>query len=211
MKKNYLIEIAIWIFSIILLWGAIFVFQQHFIIDKKTYTLTFDDIDGIIKGSPVRFAGVVVGHVRDIDIHQDKVLVQIIITKPRVKIPGGSGATVESSGIAGSKSIEIRPPQENGQKGILVQSPIRLKDFVDSLEIYSNVLVGLENGLVKLSSDTTQDIFEKLKEPYDFAPINKVLDSAVELEKETNTILEKINQCERGISNILDSISKFRR
>ena len=63
------------------------------------------DVDGLIVGSPVRMMGIEVGHVTKIKPIKDEVFVRFIITEKDLKIPQGTVATVEFSGMAGSKSL----------------------------------------------------------------------------------------------------------
>ena len=63
MKKQRITEIIILviIFSILIVGGIIF---DHYKNEKpNTYNIVFKDIDSIVKGSPVRFMGINVGHV----------------------------------------------------------------------------------------------------------------------------------------------------
>lgn len=207
MRKQYIAEITIWLALLIFLSGTVFLLQHFMFVKHNTYDLTFQDIDGIIKGSPVRFLGVVVGHVRNIKVHDDSLLVQIIVTKPGVKIPDGTTAQVEFTGLAGSKSIEMNPPDGKIVSGIVTRNPIRLKDFLDSLQIYSNVLLGIENGLIKLSSQETLEILQKLKEPYDFEPIDRVLEETMEFQNRTSVIIQNLANVNETIEKILNKIS----
>ena len=108
------IEVVVWILVIVVVWilvigvlfGATYTFFYYKFIKPNLYTIVFNDTDGLIKGSPVRFMGLVVGHVRKLTYHKDSIETEIIVTKKGVQIPSGSIASVEFSGIAGSKSIE---------------------------------------------------------------------------------------------------------
>ena len=81
--------------------------------EKASLLEAVKDVDGIIEGSPVRFMGIVIGHVRNLNYTPNAIQVEIIVTKKDVKIPSGSIASVEFTGLAGSKSIELYPPEND--------------------------------------------------------------------------------------------------
>ena len=80
--------------------------------DENDYQVFLQDVDGLIVGSPVRMMGIEVGHVTKIKPVKDEVYVKFVITTPDVYIPQGTRITVEFSGMAGSKSLELYLPQE---------------------------------------------------------------------------------------------------
>lgn len=109
----------------------------------NTYQIFIPDVDGLINGSPVRILGIQVGYVNQIDIVGDDVYVRFILTDKTVKIPSGSSLTVESTGLGGSKSIEIYPPEVRkplSDKLIIVESPKRLHDSFGLLNNMFNQL-----------------------------------------------------------------------
>ncbi|GBF22842.1 MlaD superfamily [Candidatus Gastranaerophilus sp. (ex Termes propinquus)] len=190
-----------------------FVLQNYYITSKYTYTLPFHDIDGVIKGSPVRFMGTVVGHVKNIKVQDDELLVQMIITRPGLKIPDGTTAKVEFTGLAGSKSIEMMPPQTDAPEGlgVIVENPLRLNDFLDSLKVFDDMLLGVENMFLKLASKESVELIEKIATPRDFSRINQELDSIDKLQNNTRAALLKMEKLERGIkmlSNMLPKANK---
>lgn len=207
-KKEYIIEILAWIVFLTLIIGVTFGVKYYYFVKEHTYTLVFQDIDGIIEGSPVRFSGLVIGHVRNVEVKKDRLLVQIIVTKPNLKIPDGTRARVEFTGLAGSKSIEMTPPEEDGLKGIIVESPIRLRDFMDTLEIFSNILQSIQNMLLKLTTENTKEFFEKVKQPRDMTPFQEVLDEALKEERKMGETNKQIIQWEKAVSDMIDRIPK---
>lgn len=107
--------------------------------DENDYQVFLPDVDGLIVGSPVRMMGVQVGHVVKIKPVKDEVYVKFIITDPDVYIPQGSEITVEFSGMAGSKSLELYPPDKDtyidkNTRIITVNPPKRLHDALFLLD-----------------------------------------------------------------------------
>lgn len=106
--------------------------------DENDYQVFLQDVDGLIIGSPVRMMGIEVGHVTKIKPIKDEVYVKFILTNPDVYIPQGTAVTVEFSGLAGSKSLELYLPQkgdyiDKNSSLILVNPPKRLHDALGLL------------------------------------------------------------------------------
>jgi len=81
--------------------------------NDNDYTIFMNDVDGLIVGSPVRMMGIEVGHITKIKPTNEEVYVKFIITDDSIIVPQGTVATVEFSGMAGSKSLELYLPDEN--------------------------------------------------------------------------------------------------
>ena len=87
MKKFDNIRIYAWIeFVIWLVIVAILVFgirYHHYQAQKqyKNYQIFMEDVDGLIVGSPVKFLGVQIGHVKKIQIISSDVYIKFIITQ----------------------------------------------------------------------------------------------------------------------------------
>lgn len=102
------------------------------------YRIFLPDVDGLIVGSPVRMMGIEVGHVVKIKPIKDEVYVKFVLTNPDVYIPQGTAVTVEFSGMAGSKSLELYLPDENTYVDktspiMVVTPPKRLHDALGLL------------------------------------------------------------------------------
>ena len=141
-------EFIIWLIIIAL---CVFGIRYHnYKIQKqfKTYQIFMNDVDGLIVGSPVRFLGIQIGHVTKIQLISSDVYIKFIITQKNLTLPIGAVATVEASGLGGSKSLEIYPPKEkNSNKIIVAKDSTRLGKvmslfnviFKDLDEIFSNI------------------------------------------------------------------------
>ena len=135
---NHSGELLIWLI-IILFAAMVFCFSEiHKIKIVNEYKIFMPDVDGLIVGSPVRTMGIEVGHVTKIKPVKDEVYVKFIITDETVKIPQGTVATVEFSGMAGSKSLELYLPNQSTYIDssvplLSVSEPKRLHDAVGLL------------------------------------------------------------------------------
>lgn len=94
----------------------------------KSYQIFMEDVDGLIVGSPVKFLGVQIGYVKKIQIISSSVYIKFVITQKGLVLPVGALATVEASGLGGSKALEIYPPKKGvyHDKIIITKDPTRL-------------------------------------------------------------------------------------
>jgi len=111
-----------------------------------TYQIFLPDVDGLIVGSPVKLMGIQIGYVNQLNITGEDIYVNFIITDTGVKIPRGAKATVEFSGLGGSKSLELYPPSATDKESSMFIVPQPPKRIHDSL------------GLLNDMFDTTVDI-----------------------------------------------------
>ena len=99
-----------------------------------SYRIFIQDVDGIIIGSPVRYMGIQVGYVSNLKIITDEVYVQFIITDKSIRLPKGVVATVEFTGLGGSKALELYPPTgAYSENLIVVKRPTRISDSLGLL------------------------------------------------------------------------------
>jgi len=133
-KRILLIELTIWLFIL----GAIGFIGINLLNDhfnsQKVYQVVFKDVDSLSVGSPVRFMGIEVGHVSQIKPMMDQVFVNFVITDKRIEVPPHSVISIEFTGIAGSKSIEIKPPPEKTKgwqfQSLITSEPIRVNSLM---------------------------------------------------------------------------------
>lgn len=184
-KKSLLIEVIIWgllIFGIVsissLTYGAK-VKKNH------TYYVFFKDIDGIIKGSPVKIQGVQVGYVSDIKFVNDEVFITFIITDRKFKMPSKMDASVSFTGMGGSKSLELFVPPE-GEKAknyIRTIEPMRLQDFMTYSNQTSQILVTMMHDAMKMMNDNTVKVVKEfINDPKALSDFDKTLDAVKKAE-----------------------------
>ena len=135
--RNELLAWLIIILLIVAFYSLNFIYKSRN--DENDYQVFLPDVDGLIVGSPVKMMGVQVGHVVKIKPVKNEVYVNFIITNPDVHIPQGSEITVEFSGMAGSKSLELYPPKKNSYIDkdsplVTVNPPKRLHDALSLLD-----------------------------------------------------------------------------
>ncbi|MBQ6516338.1 MCE family protein [bacterium] len=127
-QSEFFMLVFILIFFIIM---SAFFYKRH-VNSYEYHRIFLQDVDGLIVGSPVRMMGIQIGYVKKVKIIGDEVYVKFVITDKSVKVPQGTTATVEFSGMAGSKSLELYPPTGKVDKQntpeLIVESPKRLHD-----------------------------------------------------------------------------------
>lgn len=152
MKRKY-----IWLFEIIA-WLLIISVSLFFFIyntsikenKNNSYYTFFDDVEGLVQGSPVRLMGINIGYVRDVKIFDNKVFVSFLVTKDGVSIPKRATATIEFYGLGGSTSLELDPStsDESSNDEILLKGKsYRVQDFWDGQELVSNVMIDIYGGV----------------------------------------------------------------
>lgn len=215
MRRPILIEIFVWSVILFVIFSvAIFTYSKIFV-EPNVYNIQFKDIDGITKGSPVRFMGMNIGYVRFLKSEGKHINVQIIVTEKNMKIPNGTVARVEFYGLGGSKSIELMPPDGSCNVGILTDDTIRINDvaqeavsiveFVEGLEKYiKGIKPSKMQSMLEEVSDIKSDKIKKAGEDFSNLEfdINKKIQGVKEKQTEVNSKIEKINE------NV-DKINKF--
>lgn len=190
---NHIGEFLIWliiVLTFILLSSLGLIFKEKH--QQNDFRVFLPDVDGLIVGSPVRMMGIDVGHVVKIKPVKDEVYVKFLITNPDVYIPQGTLVTVEFSGMAGSRSLELYPPDKNSYIDkntpvMLVEPPKRLHDalrlFDDMYKkmnsiIYSASSFGGKLNEAHIKMNTSMGERAKISNFLDYS--NKFLDSSTQ-------------------------------
>ena len=215
MKKPILIEFIIWtIFLTIIFNVCIFAYSKIFV-EPNIYTIQFRDIDGITKGSPVRFMGINVGYVRKLRPKDKYVDVQIIITQKDMKIPNGTAARVEFYGLGGSKSIELMPPDGSCNVGILTGDTIRLNDVVHEAIGIVEVVEIIEKYVKNINQKSVQKFLYEMKllkddkikaVGDDFKDIESGISDKLEVVK---TKQDEVIETIKGVNNNVEKLNQF--
>ncbi len=194
MHKYAWIEFAIWFLILCVIVAGIRI--HHYNKEKAlvTYQIFMPDVDGLIAGSPVKFMGVQVGYIEKIKIVSNNIYLKIVITSKDVTLPKGSIATVEFSGMAGSKSLEVYPPTKESlatNNLIAVQNPKRLSDAMGLLSEMFDKIGSITTKLSFFANETG------------VTDINNGIDV-----KDIQTNMNIVDNWMRGISNIKSNIKK---
>lgn len=186
-------ELLIWLL-IILIIVALFsmgkIFKEKN--DTNDYQIFLQDVDGLIVGSPVRMMGIEVGYITKIKPTNDEVYVNFILTDPNVYVPQGSVATVEFSGMAGSKSLELYLPDKStyvdDNAPILSTNPP--KRLHDALGLLNDMFKKLGSIIYTTSSFGTKLQNENIK-PASFVKNSEGMQDFINY---SNTFLDESNK-----------------
>lgn len=198
-------ELLIWLLVVLFF---VSVTSTSFIIkekqDKNDYQIFLQDVDGLIVGSPVRMMGIEVGYITKIKPTKDEVYVKFVLTNPDVYIPQGTAATVEFTGMAGSKSLELYLPEnkidENAQL-ITVNPPKRLHD---ALGLLHNMFKKLDSIIFTASSFGRKLDVEEMKSTLHPNSATNMLDFL----KYSDDFLDNSNQKATDIRKSLEGFKK---
>ena len=161
----------------------------------KNYQIFMEDVDGLIVGSPVRFLGVQIGHVKKIQVISSEVYIKFVITQKDLILPVGSIATVEASGLVGSKSLEIYPPNDETptDKIIASKDPTRLSKVMG---LFDNIFKELDSIITTLTHASAQ---------FEFTSEGNVPKNVV-MPVEAHKGLDDVN---KRLDTVIDAKSKF--
>ncbi len=212
MKKPIVIEILIWITILLVLIGmGIFTYKKFFV-EPNVYVVQFKDIDGITKGSPVRFMGINIGYVRKLKSRNKHIDVQIIVTQKNVSIPNGTLARVEFYGLGGSKSIELIPPDTECEVGILTGETIRLNDVVHEAIGLVEIVEMIEKYVKNINKKSVEKLLVEIKTLKD----DKIKNAGNEMEEfEENlplkfkSVKQKQDEMTEKIKGVSDNVEKL--
>ena len=198
MKKHtlWLIEFFVWV---LVLFTALFIgVYSYSVYVKKNYTyyVFFTDVDGLIKGSPVKMLGYQVGYVSGISlINDDDVFVSFIITDKDINMPDSMVATVEFTGMGGSKSLELTPVDSKDKKNIIsVTQPRRVQDIYVNQTVIAQNLVLMSTGFMKMANDRSVAALKAfIKNPKELGEFSTFMD---DVNAQQSTLLEKVKKHE---------------
>lgn len=198
MKKHtlWLIEFFVWV---LVLFTALFIgVYSYSVYVKKNYTYYafFTDVDGLIKGSPVKMLGYQVGYVSGISlINDDDVFVSFIITDKDINMPDSMVATVEFTGMGGSKSLELTPVDSKDKKNIIsVTQPRRVQDIYVNQTVIAQNLVLMSTGFMKMANDRSVAALKAfIKNPKELGEFSSFMD---DVNAQQSTLLEKVKKHE---------------
>ncbi|MDX1923743.1 MAG: outer membrane lipid asymmetry maintenance protein MlaD [Rickettsiaceae bacterium] len=144
----------------VILTALIFLFYSYSQKNKDSYeeyhlAAKFDSIDGIINGSDVQIAGIIVGRVSSLTLDPEtySAIATLSIAK-HIQIPTDSRASVSSSGFLGGKYISITPGGDDeflkdGGQIKYTQSSINLESLIGKFMYSGNA--GSSGGAQKPS------------------------------------------------------------
>ncbi len=193
--------------------GIIFLYSKFFV-EPNVYNIKFKDIDGITKGSPVRFMGINIGYVRNLKPQDKYINVQIIVTKKDMKIPNGTVARVEFYGLGGSKSVELMPLEGSTGDGIVTENTIRIADVIKKAESIVEIIELIDRYLKNINSIDMQNSIMHLKEINPESVVNagkEISQAEKDITERVNNVNEKQNAIQKSIQKVSETVLKINK
>ena len=206
-RLYFALEVMIWLLVILLSVGAIRFYSIKKQNELKTYQIFMQDIDGLIEGSPVRMMGVPIGYIKTINIVQDHVYVKFVLTNKSILLPKGVIATVEFNGMAGSKSLELYPPDDVSKAEGNLISIKRTNRLGNALGLLDDMFAKLGAILVRCAvfSDFIMDTF-----PHDDSVVNDPVADADRSINVINVFINNLNKRRIDLKELMHPKTKLR-
>ena len=147
--------------------GLVFLIVTLYMIGRNrnlfgsTFTIkaSMNSVDGLTRGNNVRFKGIDVGTVKDIEIANDSAVLVVMIIDEKVKpyIKQNSIASIGTDGLMGSKLINIHsqprpaPPVKEGSV-ILSREPIETDEMLRTLNTTNNTIERVTRNLDEITT-----------------------------------------------------------
>lgn len=117
--------------------------------DRRTFTVAFEEVDGLIEGDPVDVRGYVSGRVESIQPGANAVFVKIAVDE-EIQLPENSTAEIRVKEILGGKQIAILP----GRSAQLLQAGDTIKgksslDFSSAFSTVGRVVEDIDGAMIK--------------------------------------------------------------
>lgn len=179
-KTMWIIELLAWgliLFSIIFACGY---FNQKKIKENNTYYVFFNDVDGLIKGSPVKIQGYQIGYISHIELLEENAFITFIVTEKDFEMPSKLSASIAFTGMGGSKSLELFVPNNDtkDKNYITAKEPRRINDFYIYQNQIAKLLVSMTGDFMNMFNDRNIKILKGfIKNPAVINDANKTLDN----------------------------------
>lgn len=211
MKKEVIVEILILICIIGAIVFGLSMFNHYKFEKPNSYNILFKDIDSIVKGSPVRFMGMNVGHVVKLKRKDKYIICKIRITKENVKLPDMTRAKVAFNGLGGSKSIELLPPTTNDPeiKGIVAVESMRINDLAGMVKDLVDVAVIINDFVQAIDPVMVSVTLKEFSNPEIINRVDSDMERIIKLQNGVNKKAgETINKEESAV-DIIDSFNNM--
>lgn len=158
-------ELLFWLIILLVVISFCTLKHIHNVKNYNDYNIYMQDVDGLIVGSPVRMMGIEVGHVTTIKPTNEEVFIKFVLDDKNVEIPQGTVATVEFSGMAGSKSLELYLPNKQTyiDENVPILSVDRPKRLHDALGLLDEMFDKI--GAIIYTSSSFSDKVKKMDFP----------------------------------------------
>lgn len=187
-----------------------------------SYTVIFNDVDGLGVGSPVRLMGIQAGNVTKLELFDSEIYVTFKITEKNTTIPDGSIASISFTGLGGSKFLEITPAKKklsSNTKIIYSKEPIRINSVMQvQTTIFENLLEFCRGILGFFSKNSIESTKENLKNTSEYMQesnlnmndtLKNINKSGSDIAKNTKEIKLFLNEQNKNINSAYKSLNEL--
>ena len=219
--NNKKIAVALFIVSgFTLFLVAIFVIGGKENLFTPTFQLKseFESVSGLKSGSPVRFNGIPIGKVDDVEIQAtNKVLVTMTLQQSVQQfIKKDSKVTINSDGLVGNKVIEITPgslsaPAVQDDEMLVSVKPVEVQDIMASLKESSDNASGITKDLAEITAKVNQGegtLGQLVNNDALYKSIDSTFRSFAGYSGELSVVFTKITGTVDNVSGDLDNLTK---
>ena len=134
--------------------------------------------------------------------NNDEIFISFVITKPNIFIPEGTIANIESTGLVGSRSLELYPPTTKPNKPDELLIPINPERVQGAFENSTRIAEVLHNASSNVNKSINVKNIPTIREL-----INKSYKQSIEIE----TQLQEINKQETNITKFIKDNEKIKK
>ncbi len=204
MKKYFslIIEAALWFLVIFSLIMGMFLYNHIKLKQKHSYHVFFSDTNGIRNGSPVKIMGNEIGYVSNVKvINNDEIFISFVLTNPKISIPAGTIANIESTGLVGSRSLELYPPTKPAKidELLLPTNPERVQGAFENSARIAQILYNASSNVNKSLDINKIPVMKKL--------VHNSYQQSVAMPEQ----IDKINEQQTEVTNYLKNNENIKK
>lgn len=197
LSKEFKAAILVLTSIVIFIWGFNYLKGKNIFNFSTVYYVVYDDIQGLMTGTPVSISGFNVGKVSDIEFQgkSSKLLVTISMDK-EIDISKNSIAQIYESSLIGGKAVTIKPADDgaaSAKSGDYLKGEIK-PSFTDVLDERLSPLQDKIESLVI----HTDSVMNKFNQTFD-----------TKTSKNIQTIVVKFNSTLENLESLTASLDKF--
>lgn len=224
-NKSQKIRLGIFVFiaAVILVITIIILSMNQFLKNQDIYYIAYENISvlGLNEGSTVKYLGINVGTVREINIDPDnvnRVIVKVSIKKG-TPIKKDVHADITTLGITGLKAIELRGGTNESSllepDGFIKAGTSMMEEITGKTEIIAEKIELALNNIIRLTSDSNQDeLIHLLKEAsIAISQFNELLkNNSPKIERSITNLdltMDELSNASISANNSINNIEEF--
>lgn len=217
----FLIGIFVLAGTLILIGGIIWLGTQQFLKETGLYVTYFEgSVQGLEKGSPVKYLGVPVGNIKNIEVAPDGKLIEVVMEiDSKIKIDDDLRVKAEMSGLAGSKFLQLHYPSDSliaKMHPILTFKPIHPVIYsspsgIEEIEIAARDVL---NKLLQFRyKEVSDEMVSFLNASSNFFNNQKLYNIISELEKSSRTLSDILAKTDSSaiLANLVNTTESLKR